>query len=102
MTGPTGRQFYLRQLRDVKLSALVETYDAEMLEIYAGLCGWVLARAHSKAGDPWTIAGYLGKSEEFEVAIRKFAVAYAEQAERDHAALKAAVRSGAVDVILDR
>jgi hypothetical protein len=101
MTGPAGRQFYLRQLRDVKLSVLVETYDAEMLEIYAGLCGWVLARAHSKAGDPWRIAGYLGKSDEFDLAIRKFAVAYADQAERDHNALKGAVRSGAVDVILD-
>ena len=102
MTGPAGRQFYLRQLRDVKLSVPVETYDAEMLEIYAGLCGWVLARAHSKAGDPWTIAGYLGKSDEFDLAIRKFAVDYADQAERDHNALKGAVRSGAVEVILDR
>ena len=49
-TGPEGRHFYLRQLRDVKLSPLVETYDAEMLSIYAKACGWVLARAHAKAG----------------------------------------------------
>ena len=80
----------------------METYDAGVLEIYAGLCGWVLARAHSKAGDPWTIAGYLGKSDEFDEAISMFAIAYADQAERDHAALKSAVRSGAVQVIMDR
>ena len=61
VTGPEGRHFYLRQLRDVKLSPLVETYDAEMLSIYGKACGWVLARAHAKAGDPWTISGYLGK-----------------------------------------
>ena len=51
--GPEGRHFYIRQLRDVKLSPLVETYDAEMLSIYGELCGWALARAHAKAGDPW-------------------------------------------------
>jgi uncharacterized protein (DUF2252 family) len=102
MTGTRGRQYYLRQLRDVKLSALVETFDAEMLKIYAGLCGWALAHAHSKAGDPWTIAGYLGKGDEFDHAISKFAVAYADQAERDHDALKSAVRSGTVQAIADR
>src|SRR5262249_43080128 len=51
-TGPEGRHFYVRQLRDVKLSPLVETFDAEMLAIYGQMCGWVLARAHAKAGDP--------------------------------------------------
>jgi uncharacterized protein (DUF2252 family) len=60
--GPEGRHFYVRQLRDVKLSPLVETYDAEMLSIYGEACGWVLARAHTKAGDPWAISGYLGKN----------------------------------------
>jgi hypothetical protein len=97
-TGPAGRQFYLRQLRDVKLSPLVETYDVEMLSIYGRACGWVLARAHAKAGDPWTISGYLGRQDEFDEAMGKFAVAYADQAERDHAALAAAVRAGTVDV----
>jgi Uncharacterized protein conserved in bacteria (DUF2252) len=87
-TGSKGRQFYLRQLRDVKLSALVETYDAEMLATYAKACGWALARAHAKSGDPWSISGYLGKHDEFDEAMGKFALAYAEQAERDHAALK--------------
>ena len=101
-TGPKGRHFYLRQLRDVKLSPLVETYDAEMLSIYAKACGWVLARAHAKAGDPWAISGYLGKQDEFDEAMGKFAFAYADQAERDHAALTAAVRAGSIEVDLER
>ena len=100
--GPEGRHFYIRQLRDVKLSPLVETYDAEMLSIYGQACGWVLARAHAKAGDPWAITGYLGKNARFDEAMGKFALAYADQAERDHAALKAAVRAGIVEVELER
>jgi uncharacterized protein (DUF2252 family) len=101
VTGPKGRHFYLRQLRDVKLSPLVETYDAEMLSIYAEACGWVLARAHAKAGDPWTISGYLGRQEDFDEAMGKFALGYADQAEQDHAALKVAVRAGKVEVQLE-
>ena len=101
-TGPKGRHFYLRQLRDVKLSPLVETYDAEMLSIYAKACGWVLARAHAKVGDPWAISGYLGKQDQFDQAMGKFAVAYADQAEQDHAALAAAVRAGSIEVDLER
>jgi hypothetical protein len=80
---------------------LVETYDAEMLSIYGQLCGWALARAHAKAGDPCLISGYLGKSAQFDEAMGKFALAYADQAERDHAVLKAAVRSGIVEVQLE-
>jgi uncharacterized protein (DUF2252 family) len=101
VTGPDGRHFYMRQLRDVKLSPRVETYDAEMLSIYAKACGWVLARAHAKAGDPWAISSYLGKQPEFDVAIGKFALAYADQAEQDHAALKAAVRAGVVEALIE-
>jgi uncharacterized protein (DUF2252 family) len=100
--GPEGRHFYIRQLRDVKLSPLVETYDAEMLSIYGKMCGWVLARAHAKAGDPWAISGYLGrKSDQFDQAMGKFALAYADQAERDHAALRTAVGAGVVEVQLE-
>jgi len=102
VTGPKGRHFYLRQLRDVKIGALVETYDAEMLEIYGKMCGWALARAHAKAGDPWTIGGYLGNSEAFDEAMGEFGLAYADQAERDHAALRKAVRLGKVPVELER
>jgi len=101
-TGPNNRHFYLRQLRDVKLKPLVETYDSEMLSIYGKICGWVLARAHAKGGDLWTIAGYLGKSDQFDEAMGKFATHYADQAERDHAALKAAVKAGTIEVAPER
>jgi uncharacterized protein (DUF2252 family) len=102
VTGTEGRQYYVRQLRDVKLTPLIETYDSDMLAIYGKMCGWVLAHAHAKAGDPWAVAGYLGKSDRFDEAMGKFALAYADQAERDHAALQAAVRAGIVEVQLDR
>ena len=98
VTSRNGVQFYVRQLRDAKIKPLVETFDAELLRIYAKACGWVLARAHSKAMDTSMIAGYLGKSDEFDEAIGKFAVAYADQAERDYAALKAAVSKGKIEV----
>ncbi|MGA9866692.1 MAG: DUF2252 family protein [Acetobacteraceae bacterium] len=88
----------MRQLRDVKLSPLVETYDAEKLSVYAEARGWVLARAHAKAGDPWTISEYLGSKGDFDKAMGAFALAYADQAERDHALLKAAARAGTRDV----
>ena len=101
VTGPAGRHFYVRQLRDVKIKVLIETFEAEDLMSYARNCGWVLARAHAKAGPSGEIAGYLGSSEQFDDAMAGFATAYADQAERDHAALKAAVRKGAVTVFTD-
>ncbi len=90
----SGRQFYVRQLHDVKIKPLVETFEQDMLTIYARLCGWVLARAHAKSGDEAEIAGYLGTSAQFDDAMGDFAVAYADQAERDYATLRAAVRKG--------
>jgi hypothetical protein len=101
VTGPENRQFCPRQLRDVKVSALVETYDAERLTIYSKACGWVLARANAKAGDPWTISGHLGKQGDFDQAMGKFALAYPDQAELDHAMLKAAVHAGNINVQLE-
>lgn len=100
VTGFTGRHLYVRQLRDAKIKPLVETFNAEMLEIYAMACGWVLARAHSKVSEiSATISGYLGSSsDEFDVAMGKFALAYADQAEHDYAALKTAVRKGKITV----
>jgi uncharacterized protein (DUF2252 family) len=94
--GTEGRDFYWRQLKDMKGSAKVESMSANELALYAGICGWALARAHARSGDRVQIAGYLGKSERFDVAIADFAVAYADQTERDHAALCAAVKSGRV------
>jgi len=92
--GTGGRDFYWRQLRDMKGSANVEGMSPDELVIYAGLCGWALARAHARSGDRVQIAGYLGKSERFDLAVADFAQAYADQTERDHAALCAAVKSG--------
>ena len=98
VTDEGGAQFYVRQLRDAKIKPLVETFDLDLLTVYARMCGWVLARAHSKAGDEAEVAGYLGSSDQFDEALGDFAVAYADQAERDHAALKAAVRKGDITV----
>ena len=98
LTAPNGRQFYVRQLHDAKIKPLVETFNAAMLEAYAMACGWVLARAHAKSsGISGTISGYLGSSSDnFDAAMGRFAIAYADQAERDHATLKTAVRKGKV------
>ena len=94
--GTGGRDFYWRQLKDMKGSANVEGMLPDELVIYAGLCGWALARAHARSGDRVQIAAYLGKSERFDVAVADFAEAYADQTEQDHAALCAAVKSGRV------
>src|SRR5215207_2702263 len=96
LRGPGGRDFYWRQLRDMKGSVKVERLSPGELVLYAGICGWALARAHARSGDRVQIAAYLGKSERFGVAIADFAKAYADQIERDHAALCAAVKSGKV------
>jgi uncharacterized protein (DUF2252 family) len=96
LRGPGGRDFYWRQLRDMKGSADVESMSPNELALYATLCGWALARAHARSGDRVQIAAYLGKSERFDGAIADFAEAYADQTERDHAALCAAVKSGRV------
>jgi uncharacterized protein (DUF2252 family) len=92
--GTEDRDFYQRQLKDMKGSADLESMSPDELVIYAGLCGWVLARAHARSGDRVQIAAYLGKSDRFDRAVADFAKEYADQNERDHAALCAAVKSG--------
>jgi hypothetical protein len=94
--GTRGRDFYWRQFKDMKGSAKVESMSADELVLYAGICGWALARAHARSGDRVQIAGYLGKSERFDGAIAGFAESYADQTERDHGALCAAVKSGRI------
>ncbi|HLJ79889.1 MAG TPA: DUF2252 domain-containing protein [Ktedonobacterales bacterium] len=97
MTGPAGRDFYWRQLRDMKGSVEVETLSSTNLALYAGLCGWALARAHARAsGNAVEIAAYLGASDTFDKAIASFAEAYANQTERDYQALLAAIKSGRI------
>jgi len=96
MTGPQGRAFYWRQLRDMKGSADVGGMSPGELRNYARLCGSALARAHARSGDRIAIAGYLGGSDTFERAVADFALRYADQNTADHAALGAAVTAGVV------
>nr|WP_246299129.1 DUF2252 domain-containing protein [Nocardioides panaciterrulae] len=90
------RDFYVRQLRDMKGSAAIERLDASGLRLYAELCGWTLARAHARSGDPVALAAYLGRGDAVPEALAEFAGAYADLAERDHAALVAAIHDGRV------
>jgi hypothetical protein len=91
-----GRDYYARQLRDMKFSAEVETMDPVLFTWYSQLCAGTLARAHARTGDAAQIAGYLGNRDAFDQAIAEFAEAYADQAERDHAALLTAIKEGRV------
>ena len=100
--GKGGRNFYLRQLRDMKMKVLVEVFDPITMVDYARLCGWTLARGHAKSGDPAMIAGYLGKSDIFDRAITDFSVSYADQAERDHAEFMDAIRKGRIEAEVER
>jgi uncharacterized protein (DUF2252 family) len=90
------RDFYVRQLWDGKLSVEIEALDHPMLRSYGALCGWTLARAHARTGDRIAIASYLGAGGVFDQAIVEFSEAYADQNERDYAALAEAVKSGQV------
>jgi uncharacterized protein (DUF2252 family) len=90
------RDYYIRQLRDWKASADVETFTPAGMAAYARVCGWTLARAHARSGDRVAIAAYLGKKETFDQAVAEFAVAFADQNDRDHAALRAAIDEGRV------
>jgi uncharacterized protein (DUF2252 family) len=99
--GKPGRHFYIRQLRDMKISAMVEVFSTGWMVEYAEYCGWALARAHARSGPSAQISGYLGKSEAFDNAIATFAEGYADQDERDHAIFKKAVRSGQVEAVME-
>jgi len=99
--GKLGRDMYIRQLKDMKIGALVDVFSPGFMVQYAEVCGWALARAHARSGAPAQISGYLGKSDAFDEAIAAFASAYADQSERDHAILKKAVRSGRVEVVME-
>jgi uncharacterized protein (DUF2252 family) len=90
------RDFYVRQLRDWKLSLDIETMVPRGMRMYGRLCGWTLARAHARSGDRIAIAAYLGASDTFDQAITEFSVAYADQNEKDHDALVAAAASGRI------
>ena len=93
------RHFYWRQLRDMKGSAEVESMPPVALSFYAGICGWTLARAHARSGDPIAIAAYLGEDDQFDQSITDFSKRYAEQNEQDHQAFAEAIRSGRLQAL---
>jgi hypothetical protein len=99
--GHLGRHFYIRQLKDMKIKPLVEVFTPSVMRQYAEICGWILARAHARSGEPAKISGYLGKGDSFDQAIADFAIAYADQSERDHETLTKAVRAGRLEVFLE-
>jgi uncharacterized protein (DUF2252 family) len=90
------RDYYFRQLKDWKGSAVIDGMSARAMAIYGTMCGWTLARAHARSGDRVAIAAYLGKSDSFDRALASFAEAYADQNDRDYATLRAAVDQGRV------
>jgi uncharacterized protein (DUF2252 family) len=96
--GPGGRDFYFRQLWDMKGSVDTTTLQPVGLGFYGGLCGWALARAHARTGDAVAISAYLGTSDTFDGAIADFAETYADVNARDHAAYVAAIEAGKVSV----
>jgi uncharacterized protein (DUF2252 family) len=91
-----GHDYYFRQLRDMRMKIDVNAMSRQDWLEYVAICGWALARAHARTGDAARIAGYLGKNATFDRAIGAFAVAYADQAERDHAMLVKAIRAGKI------
>jgi uncharacterized protein (DUF2252 family) len=99
--GDNGRHFYVRQLRDMKTSVIIEDFEAADLRAYGRVCGWALARAHARSGDAAVIAGYTGSSQIFDDAMCEFAIEYADQAQRDHRAFVKAVRQGRIKAVLD-
>jgi uncharacterized protein (DUF2252 family) len=99
-TSPEGRAFYVRQLRDMKLSVVLVD-DEELMIRYAEFCGKALARAHANTGSAAAIAGYLGNGDSFDKALGQFSLAYAEQTVRDHKALVEAIDQGRVPAIME-
>jgi uncharacterized protein (DUF2252 family) len=98
---PNGKDVYVRQLRDVKISPLVESFDGPALRNYGRLCGWALARAHARSGDAAMISGYMGSGEAFDEAVCEFAIAYADQNRRDYRAFVQAIREGRIAIVSD-
>jgi uncharacterized protein (DUF2252 family) len=95
--GEDGRDYYWRQLRDMKASVDVGSLTPAAMSFYATICGWALARAHARSGDRIAIAAYLGNGGRFDRAVASFAMAYADQNERDHGALVAAIEQGTIE-----
>ena len=99
--GDAGRQFYVRQLRDMKIKPMVDVYSRRFMCQYAEICGWTLAHSHARSGESAVISGYLGESDKFDKAIADFAVAYADQSERDYEVLRSAATAGQLEVFVE-
>lgn len=95
------RHFFLRQLRDIKISVRVETFGAPEMDLYASWCGRALALSHARSGSSMLLSGYMGKSDTLDRAIADFSVAYADQNEKDHSALERAVRKSKVKAVFE-
>ena len=96
--GEQGKHFYLRQLRDLKMSAVIEDWDFGLLRQYVRMCAHALARAHARSGDAALISGYAGSGQTFDDAIADFAVAYSDQNRADYRRFIKAIRQGRVEV----
>ncbi len=99
--GKGGRHFYIRQLRDIKIKPAVETFGKALMLLDAEWCGTTLALSHARSGDSALISGYLGKSDVFDKAIEKFAVAYADQNDKDYESLKRAISRGKIKAVVE-
>jgi uncharacterized protein (DUF2252 family) len=101
-TGVRGAHYFVRQLRDIKISMLVETFRAAEMDLYATWCGRALALSHARSGSAVLLSGYMGKSDVFDQAVASFSIAYADQNEKDHAALKRAVRDKKIEAVFEK
>ena len=99
--GKNGRDFYVRQLRDMKMSAMIEDMDVATLRQYGRMCAHVLARAHARGGDAALMSGYMGSGQTFDDAVGEFAVDYADQTQSDYRAFVKAAKGGRIEVLVD-
>lgn len=99
--GKNERDFYIRQLHDMKLSVVIEALDAGLLREYARMCGHVLARAHARSGDAAMVAGYMGSGDTFDDAITEFATEYSTQNSRDYREFIRAIREGRIQAVVE-
>jgi uncharacterized protein (DUF2252 family) len=95
-TGEFKKHFYVRQLRDIKIKVLVESFGKNIMELYADWCGHAMALSHARSGDADLLRGYMGKTEEFDEALASFSVSYADQNEKDYQAFERAIRDGRI------
>jgi predicted alpha/beta hydrolase len=99
--GKNGKDVYVRQLRDMKMSAVIDDWDTGLLRQYSRMCAHALARAHARSGDAAMISGYMGSGQTFDDAIGEFAVEYADQNRSDYRAFIHSIREGKIKVIVE-